>query len=150
MLFSTKGYILLYSWGNFEPNDPLIPLESNINLSYIDIPVLVSYDYVQDDKLSLFAASGVVTSFLIKEKEISKMGDGTEKETEFSKTGLNQKFNKTLFAIDLELGLKYNLSGKLFISIAPYFRYGLNKISDEVLESNPISYGASFGFHFNL
>ena len=150
LLFSTKGYILDYSWGNIEPNDPLIPLESNINVSYIDIPVLVSYDFVHQDKLSLFASTGIVTSFLIKEKEISKMGDGSEKETEFSKTGLNQKFNKTIFAIDLELGLKYNLSEKLFISIAPYLRYGLNKISDEVLESNPMSYGASFGFHFNL
>ncbi|MDD2529040.1 MAG: outer membrane beta-barrel protein [Lentimicrobiaceae bacterium] len=30
LLFSTKGYILEYSWAIAEPNDPLIPQESNI------------------------------------------------------------------------------------------------------------------------
>jgi len=150
LLFSTKGYILNYSWVTAEPNDPLIPQESNIKLSYLGIPLLVSYDFLHLDKLSLFASTGIVTSFLIKEKEISTMGDGTEKETEFSKTSFNQNFSTALFAIDFEIGLKCNLSERLFISIAPYLRYGLNKISDEVLESNPMAYGARFGVHFNL
>ena len=150
LLFSTKGYILDYSWLIAQTNDPLIAQKSNINLSYLDIPVLVSYEFYQRDKLSLYTSTGLIMSFLINEDETSTMGDGTEKETEFSKTTFNQTFNNTLLAIDLEFGLKYNLNKKLFISLAPYLRYGLNKISDEVLESNPISYGASFGIHLNL
>lgn len=150
LLFSTKGYVLDYSWLIAETNDPLLAQESNINISYLDIPVLISYDLLRLDKLSLFTSTGIVASFLIKENEISTMGDGTEKETEYSKTMFNQSFNKTLLAIDLEIGLKYNFNEKLFMSIAPYLRYGLNKISDEVLESNPLSYGASLGMHLNL
>ncbi|MDD4598777.1 MAG: outer membrane beta-barrel protein [Lentimicrobiaceae bacterium] len=88
LLFSTKGYILEYSWAIAEPNDPLIPQESNISVSYLDMPLLVSYDFLHLDNLS--------------------------------------------------------------ISVAPCLRYGLNTISDEVIESNPISDGANFGFFLNL
>jgi hypothetical protein len=147
LLFSTKGYILEYSWAPAEFNDPLIPRESGINLSYLDIPVLAAYDFVDSDKLSIYASAGIVAGFLVNEKEISTMGDGTDKETDFSGTLYNQDFNKILLAINIEPGLKYSLSKKIFVSVAPYLRYGLNKISDEVLESNPWSYGASFGFH---
>jgi hypothetical protein len=150
LLFSTKGYILDYSWVPAEPNDPLIPRESDITLSFLDIPVLAAYDFVYSDKLSIYASAGIVAGILINEKEISTMGDGTEKETDFSGTLYNQDFNKVLVAINIEPGLKYNLSEKFFVSVAPYLRYGLNKISDQVLESNPWSYGASVGFYVNF
>ena len=150
LLYSTKGYILNYSWIGAEPNDPFIPVESNMNINYLDVPVLISYDFLQLDKLSLFTSSGIVASFLIDENETSTMGDGSEKETDFSRVMFNQSFNNTLVAIDLEVGLNYNINQKVYVSVAPYLRFGLDKISDEVLESNPISYGASLGLHVNL
>lgn len=146
LLYATKGYILNYHFNLFDPNDPAFPNKSNINVSYLDIPLLISYDFIDQDKLSIFASTGVVSSFLIKEKEISTMGNGSVKETKYSRP----PFNKLLFAIDLGLGLKYNLSEKLFISIVPYWRYGLNKLNDKILESNQTSTGANFGFFFNL
>ena len=150
LLYSTKGYILNYSWMGAEPNDPFVPVESCLNVNYLDIPVLVSYEFLQLEKLSLFSSTGIVTSFLIDESETSTMGDGSEKETDFSRVMFNQSFNNTLVVIDLEVGLNYNFNQRVYVSAAPYLRFGLDKISDEVLESNPLSYGASLGLHVNL
>ena len=150
LLLSTKGYILDYNWILIDPSDPAIPSESNMKLSYLDIPLWVSYNYLKIGKLTLLASTGVVTSLLINEKEVSTMGDGSIKETDFAKKLLLQKLNSTLLAIEIELGLKYNINDKIFISLEPYFRHGLNKISDDVLKSNPNSYGANLGFHIYL
>jgi opacity protein-like surface antigen len=150
LLYSTKGYLLDYAFIFMEPNDPLIPRESNVKLSYCDIPIMVSYNFINDGRLSLYASSGIIGSILINDKEISIMEDDSEKETEFSKVLFNQKFNSTVFAIEFGLGLKYNLNEKVFISLVPYLRYGLNKINNDVLKSNPMSYGIGAGFNFNL
>jgi Outer membrane protein beta-barrel domain len=150
LIYSTKGYNVNYSWIGSDLNDPAIPLTSRFNINYLDIPILVSYNFLNKENFSLFTSAGIVTSFLTDEKVVSKMGDGSESETEFSNITENQKLNNILFAADVELGLKYNVTEKLYISVAPYLRAGLIKINDQVLESNPISFGANFGLHFKL
>lgn len=150
LLFSTKGYQINYAWRNIGANDPSIPQASKINLSYIELPVMVAYQFAKYNRMSFYASTGIVNSFLINENETTTMGDGSEKATEFSKSMYHHKFNKTLFSIDLELGLKYNLNERVYLSIAPYLRYGVNKISDELLASNPMSYGARLGLHYRL
>jgi hypothetical protein len=148
--YSTKGYILDYAWIVAAPNDPAIPEESNLKVNYLDVPLMISYNFIIRDKVSLFASSGIMTSFLINSKETSTMADGSNKETEFLKVLYKQKLNTVLLAFELDLGLKYNLNEKLFLTLVPYFRYGFNKIDDDILKSTPASYGGLLGFHYNL
>ena len=38
----------------------------------------------------------------------------------------------------------------LFFTIKPYLRYGFNKIDDEIMNSNPISYGGILSVNYKL
>jgi hypothetical protein len=148
--YSTKGYILDYNWIVSDANDPLIPEESNLEVNYLDIPLTITYNFIIRDKLSLFTSTGVVMGFLMNNKETSTMADGSKKENEFLNVLYQQKLNSTLLALELGLGLKYNLNEKLFLTLVPHFRYGFNKIDDDILKSVPTSYGVLLGFHYNL
>ncbi len=148
--YATKGYILDYKWKANAPNDPSIPKESRCKLNYLDIPLMIAYNYLNLGKISLFASTGIVTGFLISSSEISIMEDGSKKETKFIQMFHSQKSNAIVLATELDLGIKFNLNEKLFLTFEPYFRYGLNKVDNYIIASNPTSFGGRFGLHYNL
>lgn len=151
LLYSKKDFIANFNWQLYDDvPDPAFNKESEMILRYLDIPLLITYKFVNRNKISLFASTGLGTSFLINEKEISIMQDGTEKETDFWKSLYRTEFNPILFNIDFGIGLNYNINEIVFLSIEPYYRYGLNKFSDEILKSNPMSYGLKLGVHLKM
>jgi hypothetical protein len=152
LIYSDKGYVLKFGW--IAPDspfyDPLLPERSVLNANYIDVPLLLNYSFINRKKISLFSSAGIITSFLIGEKEISTMKDGSMKETIFLKNLFDENSNPNLFALNINLGLKYNLNERLFLTLEPYFRYGLNKIDYRVLYTPPTSYGALIGVNYYL
>ncbi|HEY3371254.1 MAG TPA: porin family protein [Prolixibacteraceae bacterium] len=152
LLYSKKDFTTDINW-QLNPDgipDPEFNKESNMKLAYLEVPVLVSHKFINGNNVSIFASFGLITSFLIKEKEIDIMQDGKEKESDFWKTLYRTEFNPILFNIDFEIGLNYYISETVFLSIEPYYRYALNKISDEILKSNPMSYGLKLGLNLKM
>src|SRR5690606_15857581 len=86
--FARKGYKLVYQWiapdGNIGIGDSAIPLESEFRLNYIDIPLSLYYQVFTTNGYSLAPSLGIMNSIKIGESEVSKMGDGTKKETTFN------------------------------------------------------------------
>ena len=124
LLYSKKDFKADFNWQLYPDGvpDPAFNKESNMQLSYLEVPILFSHKFINGKKVFLFASSGLVTSFLIKEKEISIMQDGTEKESDFWKTLYRAEFNPILFNLDFEIGLNYDISEIVFLSFEPYFR----------------------------
>lgn len=151
LLYSKRDFSANFNWQLYnDVPDPAFNKESKMILRYLDIPFFITYNFVNRNKISLFASTGLGTSFIINEKEISIMQDGTEKETDFWKFLYRTEFNPILFNFDFEIGLNYDIHETVFLSIEPYLRYGINKLSDEILKSNPISFGLRLGVHLKM
>ena len=150
LLYSTKGFVVNYTWIFNDPNDPMIPKKSISKAGYLDVPLLINYNIINRKNISLFFSPGFVIGLLINDKEVSIMENDSRKKTDLLKSDLNSKLNTFIYAIDIDFGLSYNLNTKLVLTLDPYFKYGLNKIDNGVLKSNPTSYGAELGCYYNF
>lgn len=149
-LYAEKGYELVYAWsapnGTNGSGDPTIPMRTQFKQRYIDVPLNAYYQLIRKDKFQLAPALGVVNSFKIASSEISKMGDGAQKETSF----YSDESNDYLMALRLAVLLKFTLSERLFLVLEPHSSYNFHKLNDRDIENSDLSFGTCLSLNFIL
>ncbi|MCK4661614.1 MAG: PorT family protein [Bacteroidales bacterium] len=146
LLYSEKGYKKNYNYIFMDAGDPLIPKESNLKISYLNVPLIIGYYLINKGNIKFSSSTGIISEFLISNTEISVFEDNSERNSEF----LNQNLNGILLSAQVNVGLEYHMGKNLFFTIEPYVRYGINKIDDVIMNSNPISYGGILSVNYKL
>ncbi|MBI4649312.1 MAG: hypothetical protein HY738_22615 [Bacteroidia bacterium] len=135
-----------------DPNDPSVIEKSELKAPCLDVPIMFLYNFLHRKIISTYISAGAITSFLLSDKEITTMADGTVKKEKsgFLKGVYKQDATNILFAGEILFGASFNLTKSLFITIEPYFRYGINTIYSNALNAHPTSYGAVIGFNYRM
>ena len=142
-----SGYKLTYNWispsGNNGTGDPAIPLETKLKLNYLSIPVLLSYKLIEKEKLDLSISGGVRSALYISKNEISKMGDGATKNTNYFKNDVTS----FLIAGQCSIDIDYQMTKKLFLTASPFLNYWFSS-PDKEISSSAISLGGFLSFNY--
>lgn len=147
ILYSQIGYKMIFNYVFNDPNDPLIPKEANIKVSYITLPLNFGYYLIQKDKFKVFSSAGIVGEIYVDNKETVIFEDGSKKEINYLTfvTG----FSRFLFSPQISSGLEYNFNEKMFFTVEAYLRYNFVKIEDNMLDI-PFSYGGIVGINYKF
>lgn len=146
--YSRKEFQLDYNFYTVEPGppDPLIPNITNLNTSYLSIPFLIGYYIQNGEKIKTSISCGIVSEFLLTEKETSVFQDDTKRKSEF----LNQDLNKVQISPQINIALEYHLENNLFIAFEPYLRYYLDTNANDFMEAKPLVYGGILSINYKL
>lgn len=130
LLYARKGYVQVYDWNVLDNRDPLIPIQSELRMHYLDVPLTAYYRVVTTERYSLAPSAGLIASFSLGASEVSEMGDGDIEETEF----VNPNPEPTLFALRLGLINNLHLGDRMTLSAEPFvaFRGGVIQEEDVV------------------
>jgi len=136
-----------YGLEEFTLNGITVPAHKFIQkIDYLEIPLIIQYNFLLDSKLTPKVFLGLVSSFLLNEKI-----EYIEEDISKGEVGQEDQIKSTEFGIILGIGADYSLpSGKIVFDIR--YHYGLTNINNVELGSKINSSTISFniGYGFNL
>ena len=94
----------------------------NINLSTLDVPVLLGYKVINTDPMNIRVQAGPVASFVLNKDLEFDSGGGVITENPFN----DEDFNDVNWALQLGAGVDF-----LFLTLDIRYEYGLNTIYDK-------------------
>lgn len=115
----------------------------NQTFGFIEIPLELDYRVI-DKKLGLNISGGFSTLFL-NENEISASVDGQN-----TRIGKANNISDTSFSANFGVGLDYNISEKVNISLEPKFKYQLNTFKNTAGDFRPFFIGVYTGLSFKF
>jgi opacity protein-like surface antigen len=130
-----------FTWGGIT-----VPAHKFIQkLDYLEIPLMIQYNFLLDSKLTPNVFLGPVASFLLNEK-IEYIEDDISK----GEVGQEDQIKSTEFGIILGIGTDYSLpSGKIVFDIR--YHYGLTNVNNveqgSKINSSTISFNIGYGFN---
>ena len=108
-------------------------------LDYLEIPLIIRYRII-DKKLNLYALGGVSANILIDNNVFVDNG------SELVKSGTILMARPVNYSSTVGLGLGYQMTGKLLISLEPSLRYYLQPYTtSSQISSNPYAFGLFTG-----
>jgi hypothetical protein len=111
-----------------QPNDPSIPIHSDLDNFYMRVPVSVCYAFIAGEKISVFAKAGFMSSFLLTSNSSTVYADNSTRQFEYSANSLS--------GINYGLGIQYRLSAFTVLKFESSFeRY--SKGFDDGMYQNP-------------
>ncbi len=149
MFYARKGYMLEYDWVSYpQPGgsgDPLIPIETEYQIDYLELSVSAFYRLV-DAKFYHFAPSvGMMNSVLVTERAIDTMGDGDKEEQE-SDTGPTPHIP----GFRLSLINDFDLGQQFFISLEPYILFQRKTVNNSAVIDTDYTYGAYLSLNYKF
>jgi len=146
--YATRNFSYQYNFRIFDVNDPTpIPKETQVDLDYVDIPLLFHYPVFQKKDFKLSVTTGGLASFLIRESEQTDFENSENVEaTEIFSDGIN----KSLFGATLGVRATYNTSPSTEVSLMPHYTYFFNAINDAITDGNISQWTINISFHFTL
>ncbi len=120
-----------------QPNDPFIPVTTEVIYSYLDIPLEASYQITKDAKFEFLAFGGLNYSALLTTQEDSKMMDDSEKET----TYFGEYKPVSLLQLKMGVQARYSFADQFRVSLNPYVGYGLIQNTETYGKKEPFAYG---------
>lgn len=142
--------IVMDNYVNNSPNDPFIPLTSQIKYSDYFIDALAKFNYqLSKNKLTYFVGGGLVlnTAILGRAKITSVFEDRTEVNAFFDHTVPFASIN--LSAI-VGVGAEYIFNNKFRIRLEPNFQHSILDLRRHTVKVHPYSYGIKIGFCVSL
>ncbi len=153
VLYSEKGekYKLKPNW--IPPNsldDPAIPTKilGRYHYLYVDIPVRTNF-YLTNKKLKLYLTGGISPNIYLIQKTVSIMefGDGhSTRSVSYDNVG----FSRINFAFTAGLGVRYDLSQKLYLQCEPLYRRSITSIISGPIEGYLYSVGLNTGIYYKF
>jgi len=123
------------------------PRTTKLKSYYLNIPFSIGYRVFSRGKLSIYPSVGMISGIFDESKEMTLFyGYRDEEPSDY----LNQNLSKFLLSAQLDLGFEYMFLKRLFITIAPYFNYGINKMDNAIMNSNSISYGGMLSINYKF
>ena len=139
--YATRDFVVDYNFRFVDPGDPLIPKESAVDLSYLDIPVSINYLFYSKMPFDFFFSAGLVPGILLCEEESVQFEDGRRVDN----PGLNLNLNSFLFSGTLGAGVKYRLQDKLAVVLEPQYRIYFNSLGLFTEQRTPQLFSVSLG-----
>ncbi|MBV6485511.1 MAG: hypothetical protein KFKLKKLM_02081 [Flavobacteriales bacterium] len=146
LLYTEKGYKVDYHFIFIDPNDPFLPKKSTVKLKCLGVPIMLGYNIKKSDKLNFYTSVGFLNEIVFDISETSTFEDDSIKES----NNVSKKIAKFFLSAQLNFGFGYQFNDKVELNISPYVRYGLNKISNDLMEFNPLSYGGLIGLNYKF
>lgn len=144
VMYSGRTYKTMYAFSPISSGDPSIPRSSSLNLSYLSIPLMIGFNVLKNEKFTLMPSAGFVSEFLLARTETSIFEDNSNSASDF----LSRNLASILYSTQVNVGVEYHFSRKVYLTFEPYLRYGLNTWDDEIMNSNPVSYGALLSINY--
>jgi hypothetical protein len=115
--------------------------------TYLEVPLIVKYNFYNYKKLSLTAGVGVVAGLLIK-SESYFFDVGTNSVRAYSKEN-TYKFLPSLW---FSVGINYSISDRFLINLEPYYILGIRSVYNKDLSviKIPDRYGLRFGVSYRF
>lgn len=142
VLCSRKNFWLDYNRVLFDLNDPVaIPRETHLDLSYLDIPIVIRYDWLRTRRFTLSTYAGVTLGQILSNREHTHFFNGTIETTEFFRAATGS----FLWGGTVGLRAAYQISQRWQLHVEPVFlQYG-NEVNDQVMQSATQSFGVRLG-----
>jgi hypothetical protein len=152
VLYSEKGEKFKHT--DFIPpstyNDPALPSKilGRYHYLYLDIPVRTNF-YLTNKKLKLYLTGGISPNLHLIQKTVSimKFGDGHSTR---SVTYDNVGFSRINVAFIAGLGVRYDLSEKLYLQCEPLYRRSITSIISGPIEGYLYSVGLNTGIYYKF
>ena len=149
LLYSTKGYDVIYNYRFIQPDDPSIPRSSSFKVGMINFPLLFGYEVVDAGKFKIIPALGMVVYGKIHESEVTIYEDGSERKSELGEL-FAPVLSNSQFSFQANLGLSYYFTDNMFVLLEPFFNYGFSGLNVKIEDGNPIMYGGILSVNYKL
>jgi len=134
LLYSTKNFDIDFLINRNNPDDPT---RARIDNAWLDIPLLLEYQFSQDKPFQVFGVVGFVPGIFLSSNETTAFRGLPEQETE----RFNSDFKN--FVTSFNAGIRFAYTVKNWsMGAHPYIRYYLNETNSELLDVLPYSVGA--------
>ena len=139
--YATRDFVIDYNFRAVESGDPLIPKETSVSLSYLDIPVSINYLFYSKAPFDFFFSAGLVSGILLQEEEFLQYEDGRKVNTQ----DFTPELNSFLLSGTLGVGVKYRLLDKLALILEPQYRIYFNSLGINNEQRAPQLFSVSLG-----
>jgi hypothetical protein len=146
LLYSRKGFTVAYLMDAME--EPLgIPERSEIELSYVEVPLGVDFSLIRHKRLRLYGLSGLFGSYLLTKGEKTWLDDGRM----FPTTTMHIPALSTfLWGVQGGVNLQYLLKDKLLFFITPVYQYTINSFKKGTQHIRLQEFKVRTGLKFSL
>ena len=142
LLYSRKNFWLDYNHILFDLNDPVaIPGETHTDLTYLDIPVMIRYDWLRTPRFVLSTHVGVMIGRILRNHETTHFLNDTKKTSEFFST----ETNRFLWGGTAGIRAAYQASPRWQLHVEPTFLQYQNKVNDQIMRRPIQSLGINVG-----
>jgi len=135
LFYFNVAYKADYVWITSQPNDPNIPIHTEVKINYIDIPLIYNFNIIARDKIVVYSASGIISSLKFSSTGLTTYGDFSVRKFE--------SLNSYIPSLQLGVGLRYNFNRYVGIKIEPYYRLFL-KGFDTIMAKSPRAINGTF------
>ena len=135
-----------HNWVVWDKNDPVLPQQTNLTLSYFSIPIMLGYQFLNTRKWKFSASGGFEVEYQLNETEKSTFRNGSKRKSEF----INQNLIKLQTMLKIALGFEYRMGDKFHLEIMPFIGNGGFALQDGFIKTNQIIIGNTLGLYYKL
>ncbi len=120
---------------------------------YIGAPLVISFSYFKNDKISLFASLGSELNFIFLQSSRNTLKfKGQDEITQFSATSIEKDQHYVLFnpSAAVSLGMDLKLGNRISLRLEPNFKMSTRPIVDAPIKGYYYNYGLNIGFLVSL
>lgn len=150
--YSVTKYRTDYHHIVFQPNDPLIPVHSEMSPGYLEFPMLVEYFGSENDlfgfnrilksnKIQSYIVGGLTFSKLVSEKDETLFANNVIRKSGY--------LNTELFSFNFGGGVRKQLSNKTKLKIEVLYEHYFSRL-DAFMKDKPEGIQFTFGFTYTL
>lgn len=139
--YATRDFVIDHNFRVVDPGDPLIPKETSVGLSYLDIPISINYLFYRKTPFDFFFSAGLVPGILLQEEESTQFEDGRKVDI----LDITRDLNSFLLSGTLGAGVKYRLLDNLALILEPQYRIYFNSLGLLNEQRTPQLFSVSLG-----
>jgi len=152
LYYSSKGFQTQWvdSFISLQTSDPFIPEKSKTRdqFHYLEVPLKAYFMVYQKERLQLFVAPAIISSYLITYDYTVFYQYSNRLETKEIAT--NENFNYFNFNYSISAGINYTISKRSKFQFEPTFRKSINSVIDAPIKARLWSLGLNFGFYLSI
>jgi hypothetical protein len=140
------NFIYMSNWTAGGPRPVLDKATFYFIHNYLDIPVKASY-YFLTKRIKAYGSAGVSTNILLKDNALVKFNSGGSSTYNNLE---NESFNAVNLQAYLGLGVSYDISSRMYVSLEPDFMYSITSAESGALNDYFYSIGLNAGIYMRF
>lgn len=137
--YSAKGFAVNYNQSFAFPGEPFIATSTEVQLFYLDVPMLLGYQLHSARLVRFNILGGPVPGMRLWQKENSRYAWGVQSKSDV----LGLSYANWLFAMHGQAGIEYRIDPFMVIEAGAWARWYANPVLPDVTAPNPLTYGVS-------